>query len=63
MEADPVHFLLQSVPAYSVSEIATKLKSLIAREFFLEHPEIKKELWGGSFLDKRALRKHCWVIW
>ncbi len=43
-ETDPVHFLLQSVSTYSVSEIATKLKSLMAREFFLKHPEIKKEL-------------------
>jgi putative transposase len=48
-EADHVHFLLQSVPTYSVSEIVTKLKSLIARELFLKHPEIKKELWGGIF--------------
>lgn len=48
-EADHVHFLLQSVPTYSVSEIVAKLKSLIARELFLKHPEIKKELWDGIF--------------
>lgn len=48
-EADHVHFLLQSVPIYSVSEIVTKLKSLTARELFLKHPDIKKQLWGGSF--------------
>lgn len=39
-EADHVHFLLQSVPIYSVSEIVTKLKSLTARELFLKHPDI-----------------------
>ncbi len=48
-ESDHVHFLLQSVPSYSVTEIVTKLKSLTARELFLRHPGIKKQLWGGSF--------------
>src|SRR5690554_5302231 len=48
-EPDHVHFLLQSVPTYSVSEIVMKLKSLTARELFLKHPEIKKQLWGGNF--------------
>ncbi len=41
-EPDYVHFLLQSVPSYSVSDIVTKLKSLTARELFRLHPEIKK---------------------
>ena len=48
-ECDHVHFLLQSVPSYSVTAIVTKLKSLSARELFLRHPEVKKQLWGGSF--------------
>ena len=41
--------MIQSIPTYSVSEIVIKLKSLIARELFKSHPEIKKQLWGGSF--------------
>ena len=48
-EPDHVHFLLQSIPSYSVSEIEIKLKSLSARELFKKHPEIKQQLWGGSF--------------
>ena len=48
-ESDHVHFLIQSIPTYSVSEIVIKLKSLTARELFATHPEIKKQLWGGSF--------------
>lgn len=48
-EPDHVHFLIQSVPLYSVSEIVLKLKSLTARELFAKHPEIKKQLWGGNF--------------
>jgi len=48
-ESDHVHFLIQSIPSYSVSEIVIKIKSLTARELFAKHPEIKKQLWGGSF--------------
>jgi len=48
-ESDHVHFLVQSIPIYSVSEIVIKIKSLTARELFARHPEIKKQLWGGSF--------------
>ena len=48
-EGDHVHFLLQSVPKYSVSKIVTLLKSILAREVFKKHPEIKKKLWGGEF--------------
>ena len=44
-----VHFLLQSVPKYSPTKIATIIKSLTAIEIFKKHPEVKKELWGGEF--------------
>jgi REP element-mobilizing transposase RayT len=48
-EGDHVHFLVQSVPTYSVSKIVTIIKSLIARKVFEKHPEVKKQLWGGGF--------------
>ena len=48
-EPNHVHFLLQSIPSYSVSEIVIKLKRLSARELFKKHLEIKQQLWGGSF--------------
>jgi len=48
-EPDHVHFLLQSIPTHSVSDLVIKLKSITARELFKKHPEIKKQLWGGSF--------------
>jgi REP element-mobilizing transposase RayT len=44
-----VHFLVQSVPAYSPTKIVRTIKSIIAREIFAKHPEVKKELWGGEF--------------
>ena len=48
-EANHVHFLVQSVPTISVSEIIITLKSITAREIFQKHPEIKSKLWGGNF--------------
>ena len=49
MEEDHVHFLLQSVPTYSVTKIVRTLKSLTAREVFKRCPDVKKQLWGGEF--------------
>ena len=44
-----VHFLVQSVPTYSVTKIVTAIKSITAREIFKYHPEVKLQLWGGEF--------------
>jgi putative transposase len=46
---DHVHFLIQWVPAYSVTKLVTMIKSLSAREIFKECPHVKKQLWGGEF--------------
>jgi putative transposase len=48
-DKDHVHFLLQSVPKYSVTKIVTMIKSLSAREVFRRCPEVKKQLWVGEF--------------
>jgi REP element-mobilizing transposase RayT len=48
-ERDQVHFLVQSVPMYSVTKIVTVIKSLTAREIFRRYPQVKKVLWGGEF--------------
>lgn len=48
-DEDHVHFLVQSVPTMSVSNIVRTIKSLTAREVFKNHPEVKKDLWGGNF--------------
>ena len=48
-DEDHVHFLVQSVPTYTVTKMATIIKSIIAREVFSKYPEVKKELWGGEF--------------
>ena len=48
-DKDHVHFLVQSVPTYSVTKIVTMVKSLTAREIFRRCPYVKKQLWGGEF--------------
>ena len=44
-----VHFLIQSVPTKSPTQIIKMLKSITAREIFRIHPEVKTKLWGGEF--------------
>ncbi len=44
-----VHFLVQSVPSYSPTTIVRIIKSITAREVFERVPQVKKQLWGGSF--------------
>jgi len=48
-DEDQVHFLLQSVPKYSPSQLFRVVKSITAIKLFEKHPSIKKELWGGEF--------------
>ena len=48
-DEDHVHFLIQSVPTYSVTKLVTLIKSITAREVFRMCPEVKKQLWGGEF--------------
>ena len=47
-----VHFLVQSVPSYSPTQIVKIVKSLTARELFQRVPSVKKHLWGGEFWSK-----------
>ena len=46
---DHVHFLVQSVPRYSVTKLVRVIKSITAREVFRRCPKVKKQLWGGEF--------------
>lgn len=48
-DKDHIHFLLQTVPTYSVTKIVTIIKSITAREVFARCPQVKKKLWGGEF--------------
>ena len=46
---DHIHFLIQSVPSYSVTKLVTMIESITAREAFRKAPHVKKMLWGGEF--------------
>ena len=48
-DKDHVHFLIQSVPNYSPTQIARRVKSITAKEVFKRCPDVKKNLWGGEF--------------
>ncbi len=49
LDEDYVHFLIQTVPLLSPSEIVRIIKSITARMIFQHHPQVKKMLWGGNF--------------
>jgi putative transposase len=49
IDKDHVHFLIQSVPKYSVTKIIRIIKSIIAKKIFEKHPQVKEQLWGGEF--------------
>lgn len=48
VDKDHVHFLVQSVPTYSVTKLVRMIKSLTAREIFKRCGYLRKELWGGE---------------
>jgi len=47
-----VHFLVQSIPMYSPTQIVRIVKSITAREIFKRVPSVKKKLWGGELWSK-----------
>ena len=51
-DKDHVHFLIQSIPTMSPSQIIQAVKSISAKEIFKLHPEVKEQLWGGEFWTK-----------
>ena len=48
-DKDHIHFLVQSIPTYSVTKLVTIIKSITVREVFGHCPQVKKQLWGGEF--------------
>jgi putative transposase len=49
IDKDHVHFLIQSVPKYSITQIIRIIKSITAKKIFAKHPQVKEQLWGGEF--------------
>ena len=48
-DEDHAHFLVQSVPTYTVTKVVTTVKSITARGVFKQCPEVKRELWFCEF--------------
>ena len=44
---DHIHLLVDCRPQFYISDMIKIMKGNIARQIFLAHPELKKELWGG----------------
>ena len=45
--ADHIHMLVDCRPQFYISDMIKIMKGNLARQMFLVHPELKKELWGG----------------
>lgn len=48
-DVNHIHYLIQSPPKYSPTQLVTMIKSLTARMVFKINPEVKTKLWGGEF--------------
>lgn len=62
-DMDHVHFLIQSVPKISPTEIVRIVKSITAKKIFRICPEVKSKLWGGNFWSGRIFREYSWKEW
>ncbi len=51
VSVDHVHIFCSFAPKYSITQVVTRFKSLSARAIFREHPEVKRQLWGGEFWE------------
>lgn len=49
VQEDHVHVVLSALPSTAPSLIANTLKGITARQVFKQYPEVKKQVWGGSF--------------
>lgn len=49
LDGNHAHFLIESVPTNSPKKIISAVKSIIVKELFRLHPEVKRKFWGGKF--------------
>ena len=48
---DHVPIFCSFPPRLSISQVITRFKGLSARAIFKEHPQVKRQLWGGEFWE------------
>jgi len=51
VSVDHVHIFCSFPPRLSISQVITRFKSLSARAILREHPQVKRQLWGGEFWE------------
>ena len=44
---DHIHLLVDCKPQFYISDMIKIMKGNLARQLFLSHPELKRDLWGG----------------
>ena len=52
VQEDHVHLFLSAPPRIAPSLIANTLKGITARQVFKQFPDVKKQVWGGSFWSR-----------
>ena len=52
VDKDHVHFVLQSIPMYSLTKITQIIKSITSKKMFEKYPNLKEKLWGSEFWSK-----------
>lgn len=48
-DGDHVHVFVGAAPKWAPSKVMQVIKSISARQMFLEYPSLKKQLWGGEY--------------
>lgn len=48
IDTNHVHYLINAAPKLSPSNIIQIVKSITAKQLFKNHPDLRKELWGGE---------------
>jgi len=44
-----IHLLVSFHPKYNIGQVVRIFKSITAKQVFLNHPAVRKDLWGGEF--------------
>jgi putative transposase len=51
VSSDHAHIFCSFPPRLSITQVITRFKSLSARAIFREHPQVKRQLWGGELWE------------
>ena len=59
-DGDHIHFFLQSWPKLSVTSMIIKIKSLLTKAIFAQHPRLRKQLWWWEFWSDGFFASTVW---